>query len=56
MPVYQLIVGAHSQQPHKKIIYASHRLYLVNNYEGCCTPKVHQCREVRVGSLRYSIR
>ena len=41
MPVYQLIVGAHSQQPYKKIIYASHRLYLVNNYEGCYTPKVH---------------
>jgi hypothetical protein len=22
--------------PYKKIIYASHRLYRVNNYEGCC--------------------
>ncbi len=39
MPVYQLIVGAHSQQPYMKIIYASHRLYLVNNYEGCYTQK-----------------
>ncbi len=36
MPVYQLLVGAHSQHPYKKIIYASHHLYRVNNYEGCC--------------------
>ena len=36
MLVYQLVIGAHSQHPYKKTIYASHRLYRVNNYEGCC--------------------
>ena len=34
MPVYQLIVGAHSQQPYRKIIYASYRLYLVQGSTG----------------------
>ncbi len=56
MLVYQLIVGAHSQQPYKKIIYASHRLYLVNNYEGCCTPISTPVQGSTGGSLRYSIR
>jgi hypothetical protein len=38
MLVYQLIEEAYSQQPCRKIIYASQRLYLVKSYEGCCTP------------------